>query len=359
MSEITAALPRPSNGGLAGWLRPYFHPWPHALLTVAITGSLLYLLARFYRWAVTDAVFGQASPETCRAAGGACWAFLHERYHIILFGSYPADQYWRPTLAVVLVLAILILSGFRRFWKPALALAWIAVMVISLILMGGGVLGLPSVSTSRWGGLPLTVGLSAFGIVLALPLSVFIVLGRRSKAAVIRRFCSLYVEIVRGLPLIAVLFIASTMLPFLLPGGNLIDNILRAQVALILFQAAYLAEAIRGGLEAVPRGQSEAGHSLGLSGGLISRLIVLPQAFRIALPAIINTFIESIKDTTLISIIGLIDVLGGARGAIADGAWLGFYREAYLVVGGAFFVFCFILSLHSRRLEREFSSEKH
>ncbi len=358
MSEITAALPRPSTGGIAGRMRLYFHPWPHALLTVAISGSLLYLLARFYRWAVTDAVFGQASPETCRAAAGACWAFLHERYHIILFGSYPADQYWRPTLAVVLVLAILILSGFRRFWKPALALAWIAVMVISLILMGGGVLGLPSISTSRWGGLPLTVGLSAFGIVLALPLSVFIVLGRRSKATVIRRFCSLYVEIVRGLPLIAVLFIASTMLPFLLPGGNLIDNILRAQVALVLFQAAYLAEAIRGGLEAVPRGQSEAGLSLGLSSGLISRLIVLPQAFRIALPAIINTFIESIKDTTLISIIGLIDVLGGARGAIADGAWLGFYREAYLVVGGAFFIFCFILSIHSRRLEREFSSEK-
>ena len=358
MSEPTVALSRPLNGGLAGRLRPYFHPWSHAVLTVIITGTLFYVLAGFYRWAVTDAVFGAASPDTCRAAAGACWAFLRERYHIILFGSYPIDQYWRPTLAVVLVLGILILSGFRRFWRPALALAWVGVMIASLVLMGGGILGLPSVSTSRWGGLPLTVGLSAFGIVLALPLSVLIVLGRRSKATVIRRFCELYVEIVRGLPLIAVLFIASTMLPFLLPGGNMIDNILRAQVALILFQAAYLAEAIRGGLEAVPRGQSEAGLSLGLSNGLISRLIVLPQAFRISLPAIINTFIESIKDTTLISIIGLIDVLGGARGAIADGAWLGFYREAYLVVGGAFFLFCFILSIHSRRLEREFSSEK-
>jgi general L-amino acid transport system permease protein len=335
MSEAAVTLSRPSEGGMATWLRPYFRPWPHALLTVVITSVLLWLLARFYQWAIADAVFGKASAEACHAAAGACWAFLTERYHIILFGSYPADQYWRPTLAVVLVVAILILSGFRRFWRPGLALAWIAVMIISLILMGGGIAGLPYVSTSRWGGLPLTVGLSAFGIVLALPLSVLIVLGRRSKAAVIRRFCEIYVEIVRGLPLIAVLFIASTMLPFLLPGGNMIDNILRAQVALILFQAAYLAEAIRGGLEAV-----------------------LPQAFRIALPAIINTFIESIKDTTLISIIGLIDVLGGARGAIADGAWLGFYREAYLVVGGAFFLFCFILSVHSRRLEREFSSER-
>ncbi|MEJ5081159.1 MULTISPECIES: amino acid ABC transporter permease [unclassified Ochrobactrum] len=358
MSEPSATLQRPSDGFVSGWLRPYFHPWPHALLTVVITGGLLYLFWHFYQWAVVNAVFGPASPDVCRAAAGACWAFLYERYHIILFGSYPIDQYWRPTLAVVLVLSILIISGFRRFWKPALALAWVAVMVISLILMRGGIFGLPAVSTSRWGGLPLTVGLSAFGIVLALPLSVLIVLGRQSKAAIVRRFCSLYVEIVRGLPLIAVLFIASTMLPFLLPGGNMVDNILRAQVALILFQAAYLAEAIRGGLEAVPRGQSEAGKSLGLSGGLISRLIVLPQAFRIALPAIINTFIESIKDTTLISIIGLIDVLGGARGAIADGAWLGFYREAYLVVGGAFFVFCFILSIHSRRLEREFALER-
>lgn len=357
MSDMASSLARPSRGGLAAWLRPYYKPWPHALLTVLITGSVIYACLGFYQWAVVDAVFGKASAEACHAAGGACWAFLAERYHIILFGSYPSDQYWRPSVAVALVLGILIASGFRRFWRPALAIAWVLVMIMSLVLMGGGIFGLSSVSTSRWGGLPLTVGLSSFGIVLALPLSVLIVLGRRSKAAAVRRFCEMYVEIVRGLPLIAVLFIASTMLPFLLPGGNLIDNILRAQVALILFQAAYLAEAIRAGLEAVPKGQGEAGQSLGLSGGMISRLIVLPQAFRIALPSIINTFIESIKDTTLISIIGLIDVLGGARGAIADGAWLGFYREAYLVVGGAFFLFCFILSIHSRRLEREFSTE--
>ncbi|MDK4734878.1 amino acid ABC transporter permease [Rhizobium sp. CNPSo 3490] len=357
MSDLSATHSCPSSGYLAN-LRPYFRPWPHAVLTAAITGSLVWSAVIFFNWAVRDAVFGQASPAICHAAGGACWAFLYERYQIILFGSYPSDQYWRPSLAVFLVLAVLIISGFRRFWRPSLVLVWIAVVVISLLLMRGGLFGLLPVSTSRWGGLPLTVGLSAFGIVLALPLSVGIVLGRRSKAAIIRRSCSIYVETVRGLPLIAVLFIGSTMLPFLLPGGNLIDNILRAQVALILFQAAYLAEAIRSGLDAVPRGQSEAGASLGLSPGLVMRLIVLPQAFRIALPAIINTFIESIKDTTLISIIGLIDVLGGARGAIADATWLGFYREAYLVVGVAFFLFCFILSVHSRRLEQEFSEER-
>lgn len=338
--------------------RPYFKPWPHAVVTVLGALLLGYVLLALLRWAVLDATFGTATPDECRAAGGACWAMLTERYHIILFGSYPAGEYWRPALAVALVLAVLIASGFRQLWKPALLFAWIAVMIVSLVLMAGGAFGLTPVSSSRWGGLPLTVGLSAFGIVLALPLSVLLALGRRSKSKVVKRFCDAYVEVVRGLPLLAVLFVASTMLPLLLPGGSMIDTILRAQIALILFQAAYLAEAIRSGLEAVPRGQTEAAQSLGLPDGLVSRLVVLPQAFRIALPAIINTFIESIKDTTLISVIGLIDVLGGARGAIADGTWMGFYREAYIAVGLAFFVFCYILSLHSRRLEQEFANER-
>lgn len=359
MSEIAiATVARRRRPTLKARLSPYFKPWPHAIITVLGVLLLGYALMGFLRWAVLDATFGTATPDECRAAGGACWAMLTERYHIILFGSYPAGEYWRPALAVVLVLAVLIASGFRQLWRPALVYAWIAVLVTSLILMAGGIFGLQPVSTSRWGGLPLTVGLSAFGIVLALPLSVLLALGRRSRSAPVKHFCDAYVEVVRGLPLLAVLFVASTMLPLLLPGGNMIDTILRAQIALIMFQAAYLAEAIRSGLEAVPRGQTEAAQSLGLHDGLVSRLIVLPQAFRIALPAIINTFIESIKDTTLISIIGLIDVLGGARGAIADGTWMGFYREAYLAVGFAFFVFCYILSLHSRRLEQEFSNER-
>jgi general L-amino acid transport system permease protein len=336
---------------------PYFRPWTHAVITVIAAVLIGYGLLNFFRWAVVDATFGVATPDQCRAAGGACWAMLTQRYRIILFGSYPAGQYWRPTLAVVLVLAVLIASGFRQFWRPWLLLAWIFALIASLVLMAGGIFGLEPVSTSRWGGLPLTVGLSAFGIVLALPLSVFLALGRRSKSAPVRSFCDAYVEVVRGLPLLAVLFVASTLLPLLLPGGAMIDTILRAQVALILFQAAYLAEAIRSGLEAVPKGQAEAAQTLGLPDRLVSRLIVLPQAFRIALPGIINTFIESIKDTTLISVVGLIDVLGGARGAIADGTWMGFYREAYLAVGVAFFLFCYILSLHSRRLEQEFSNE--
>lgn len=358
MSDIAVATVARDRLTFRSRLSPFFKPWPHAVVTVLGALLLGYVLLALLRWAVLDATFGTATPDECRAAGGACWAMLTERYHIILFGSYPAGEYWRPALAVALVLAVLIASGFRQLWKPALLFAWIAVMVVSLMLMAGGVLGLSPISTSRWGGLPLTVGLSAFGIVLALPLSVLLALGRRSKSKVVKRFCDAYVEVVRGLPLLAVLFVASTMLPLLLPGGNMIDTILRAQIALILFQAAYLAEAIRSGLEAVPRGQTEAAQSLGLPDGLVSRLVVLPQAFRIALPSIINTFIESIKDTTLISVIGLIDVLGGARGAIADGTWMGFYREAYIAVGLAFFVFCYILSLHSRRLEQEFANER-
>jgi general L-amino acid transport system permease protein len=358
MTDLAIAGIERTRPTLLSRLGPYYRPWPHAIITVLVLFLLGYATLRFFQWAVTDATFGMATPDECRAAGGACWAFLAQRYHVILFGSYPASEYWRPILAVILVVAVLIASGFRQLWKPSLLVAWLVVLVASLVLMAGGVLGLEPVPTSRWGGLPLTVGLSAFGIVLALPLSVALALGRRSASMPVKRFCDAYVEIVRGLPLLAVLFVASTMLPLLLPGGNMIDTLLRAQIALILFQAAYLAEAIRAGLEAVPRGQAEAAQSLGLPDRLVSRLVVLPQAFRIALPGIINTFIESIKDTTLISIIGLIDVLGGARGAIADGTWMGFYREAYLAVGLAFFVFCYILSVHSRRLEQEFANER-
>jgi len=357
MTDLSMPLTRRPEVGKIAALRLYVWPWPHAVLTVVIAALGLWAIALMFQWAVSDAVFGHATPQDCHAATGACWAFIAERYNIILFGGYPAESYARPTLAVLLVAVVLTMSGFRRFWHPWLAVAWILTLIVSLILMRGGIFGLSSVPTSRWGGLPLTVGLSAFSIVFALPLSVCLVLGRQARSSMIRHFCDSYVEIMRGLPLIAVLFVASTMLPFFLPGGNLIDNLIRAQVALILFQAAYLAEAIRAGLEAVPKGQSEAGASLGLSRGHISRLIVLPQAFRLSLPAIINTFIEAIKDTTLISIIGLVDVLGSSRGALADAAWIGFYREAYLAVGTAFFTLCFMLSLHSRRLEREFSKE--
>jgi len=339
-----------------GW-RAWLLPWPHAVITVLGLAGLVWTLTAAWRWAVQEATFGAATADQCRAAGGACWALLHARAHIILFGSYPSDEYWRPALAVGLMLAVLIASGFRAAWRPMLLIAWLIVALAVLILMAGGVLTLPPVPTSRWGGLPLTVGLSAFGIVLALPLSVLLALGRRAQTRVIRWFCNAYVEIMRGLPLLAVLFVAATMLPLLLPGGSFIDTLIRAQVALVLFQAAYLAEVLRAGIDAVPRGQTEAAQSLGLPSRRIARLVVLPQAFRLALPGVINTFIDAIKDTTLIGVIGLVDVLGGARGAIADGAWMGFYREAFIVVGAAFFVFCYILSLQSRRLEREFARE--
>lgn len=358
MSELAAPAAVREGSSFTKRIGPLFKPWPHALVTILGVMLIAYGGVEFIRWAIIDATFRIATPDDCRATGGACWSMLRARYNIILFGSYSPEEYWRPSVVIVIILALLVASGFRACWRPWLAFAWVGAMVASAVLMSGGIPGLPYVSTSKWGGLPLTVGLSAFGIILALPLSVLIALGRRSKVRIVKRFCDSYVEIVRGVPLLAVLFVASTMLPFFLPFGGNIDTVARAQIALVLFQAAYLAEAIRSGLDAVPHGQSEAAASLGLRYGLISRLIVLPQAFRIALPAIINTFIESIKDTTLISVIGLVDVLGGARGAIADGVWMGFYREAYLVVGAAFFAFCFILSLHSRRLEEEFALER-
>jgi general L-amino acid transport system permease protein len=239
----------------------------------------------------------------------------------------------------------------RIFWRWWLVFVWLAGLTVIGVLMWGGVFGLPYVENERWGGLILTLLLATFGIALAFPLSILLALGRRSDLPVIRALCVGYIELIRGVPLISVLFMASVMLPLFLPPGLTMDKLARAQIALVLFAAAYLAEVVRGGLQAIPRTQYEAAEAIGLGYWGQMRFVVLPQALRIAVPPLVNTFIGFFKDTSLVLIIGLFDLLSTIKVSLTDPAWAGFSVEAYLFAAAVYFVFCFAMSLYSRRLE--------
>jgi len=337
-----------------GWLRRnLFGSWSSALVTLAIVWGLGEVVPPLFRWLVTDSVLGPADPRTCLGAGGACWAFIHEKYRLILFGLYPYDQQWRPLLVILIIIALLAGSCDRRLWRRWLAPMWAAGMAAIGVLMWGGVFGLPKVETWRWGGLPLTLLLSVVGLAVAFPFAIALALGRRSTLPIIRALSVAYIELIRGVPLVSLLFMASVMLPLFLPTGVSIDKLLRAQIAMILFAAAYLAEVIRGGLQAIPRGQYEAAASLGLSYGQKVRLIILPQALTIVIPPIVNTFIAFFKDTSLVIIIGIYDLTTAAKAALDDAAWRGSYREAYLFIGVIYFGFSFFMSRYSQWLEKD------
>jgi len=280
------------------------------------------LVPPFIDWAFADAVWSAADSRVCRDARGqgACWAFIAARHRFILFGTYPYNQHWRPTLAIAVLIVLYAVSALRAMWRLRLALVWLAGLDVIGVLMWGGVFGLSYVENERWGGLMLTLLLSTFGIAFAFPLSILLALGRRSDMPVIRLACITYIELIRGVPLISLLFMASVMLPLFLPTGVSIDKLLRAQIAMIMFAAAYLAEVVRGGLQALPHGQDEAAQALGLSYWQRTLLVILPQALRIAIPPLVNTFIGFFKDTSLVVIIGLFDLLTTIKVSLAEPA---------------------------------------
>ncbi len=324
-------------------------------MSKVLTGVLALLiavaLAPLVQWALIDAVW-RPDAAACRAAHGACWGFIVEKHRFILFGTYPYDQQWRPAISTLVLLALCIVSALRAFWRPWLACVWVAGFAVIGVLMWGGVFGLSYVENERWGGLILTLLLSTVGLALAFPLSILLALGRRSTMPVIRALCVAYIELVRGVPLISLLFMASVMLPLFLPGGMTIDKLARAQIALVLFAAAYLAEVVRGGLQAIAKEQYEMADALGLSYWQKTLYVVLPQALRIAVPPLVNTFVGFFKDTSLVLIIGLFDLLSTIKVALTEPAWSGFGVEAYLFAALVYFIFCFAMSRYSRQFER-------
>ena len=364
-SSTTAALiaPRPAPSttrGLWHWVRTELLGSPlNSVITAVMVALLLWQLPDLVSWSVLHAVI-RPDADACQAArgSGACWGVVSEKYRLILFGRYPHAEQWRPLVATLGLLVLLAASCMRQCWHRGLIAAWVAGLLVFFGLMGGRLLGvslgLTHVPTDQWGGFPLTLMLSTLSIACAFPLAVLVALGRRSDWPIVRAVCITYIELVRGVPLISVLFMASFMFPLLLPPGTTPDVLLRVLAGITLFAAAYLAEIVRGGLQAIGRGQLEAAASLGLGYWATQRLVVLPQALAHVVPGIMNNFIAIFKDTSLVTIVSLYE-LSGAMGLAVNGDpnWRPFKLEAYLFITLIYFVCCFAMSRYSLWVERQ------
>ncbi|MGF1701536.1 amino acid ABC transporter permease [Photobacterium makurazakiensis] len=348
--------------GISAWLRSnLFSSALNTLITGIVVGISFIAMASLIQWALLDADWIGATRDDC-TRDGACWVFVQARFEQFLFGFYPADQLWRPIAFMVMIAATIIglVAGNISIKKKLLAFTLIGFPIISTVVLYGGVLGLPVVETHMWGGLLITLVIAITGIVVSLPVGVVLALGRRSNMPIVRSLSTVYIEFWRGVPLITVLFMASVMLPLFLAGGTEIDKLVRALIGVVLFNAAYMAEAIRGGLQSVPKGQYEAAEALGLSYWKSMRLVILPQALKVSIPSIVNTFIALLKDTSLVLIIGMFDVLGIAQSANSDPAWLGFSTESFVFAALIFWSMCFAMSRYSIHLEGKLSTEhKH
>jgi len=361
MSEQTTApsrsgeiLPPPIiKIGALRWIKEnLFNGWFNSLLTLITLYLLWVTVPPFIDWALIEANWWTGS-EACKGSEGACWSVITRNIRFILFGFYPYEDHWRPLLAMLLLFGLLYISQNRAYWKKPLLYAWVIGLILMGILMRGGLFGLQPVETTRWGGLPLTLLLSVFGLTAAYPLGVLLALGRQSDMTGVRTLSVVYIELIRGVPLISLLFMSSIIFPLFLPEGVTINKILRAQAAIILFTAAYIAEVVRGGLQGMSKGQYEAAQSLGLNYVLTMRLVILPQALKMVIPPTVSILISAFKDTSLVVIIALYDVLKTSKTILSDPEWMGFSPEVYIFVALLYFLGCFSMANFSRKLERE------
>ena len=356
------SLPPPANTvGFVGWVRSNLLSSPSNIAMTLVAVYLLYvILPPSIRWLFVDAVFSGASRDECRAiakaAGheiGACWAFIGHRFELFVYGFYPEAERWRVNLSFLLMLLAFypVLFDKAVFRKQLLWVSLAAPVVICWLLIGGA--GLKPVPTNLFGGFMLTLVIGITGIVFSLPIGIALALGRQSHMPALRIICVSFIEFIRGVPLITLLFVASTMLNYFLPPGTTFDLLLRVLIMVTLFASAYIAEVVRGGLQAIPKGQTEAADAMGLKYWQSMRLIILPQALKISIPGIVNTFIGLYKDTTLVIVIGLLDPLGVGRASLADTKWQGLSTEVYVFVAIFFFVSCISMARYSLYLERK------
>ncbi len=344
--------------GILGWVRNnLFSSLSNSTLTIVALYLLYLAIPPVVNWAIITADWIGSGREDC-TSGGACWVFIYARLNQFIYGFYPEAQQWRVNLAFALLLVLFVPLLIKNFpYKTWLGFLLLLVYpVVAFLLFYGGALGLPVVSTDQWGGLMLTLVISAVGMVASLPLGILLALGRRSQMPIVRAFSVAFIELWRGVPLITVLFMSSVMLPLFLPEGVTFDKLLRALIGITLFESAYMAEVVRGGLQAIPSGQYEAAKALGLNFWKSMSLIVLPQALKLVIPGIVNTLIALFKDTTLVIIIGLFDILGAVEAAIKDPSWLGYAVEGYVFAALIFWIFCYGMSRYSQALERKLST---
>lgn len=342
--------PPPVGAALPRLLRGLFGTPLNAALTLLLGWALLAILPGLWRWAVTDSLGAPATLEQCVRAGGACWSFIEDRWRLILFGTFPYAEQWRAGLALALFAALVVLTALRP--RPWVLACWALILPAIGALMWGGVAGLAEVPSRLWGGLPLTVMLASVGMAAGFVVAVLLALARTGDLPAFRWAAVIFIEFLRGVPLVALLFLAHLLFPLVLPPGIEIDKLLRAQIAFALFFAVYMAEAIRGGIQAIPAGQKDAARALGLGWWHTQALVVLPQALRLVIPSLVNIFIAAFKDTSLVVVIAMIDLLGAANAATAEARWWGLFLEAYVFVAAIYLVVCAAMSAYARRLER-------
>ncbi|TGP27202.1 MULTISPECIES: amino acid ABC transporter permease [unclassified Mesorhizobium] len=367
-TEMALAQPAPpTERGAYAWVRKNLvGSVGDAILTILGIAIVAWILPQVLNWAFINAQWTGPDRTVCTTASqggiqpdgwtGACWAFVNAKFGQFMFGTYPVEERWRPIVVAILFVALLAPMLIPRVPRKGLnaILLFLALPVVAFFLLTGGVFGLPAVETSRWGGLLVTLSLSFVGIAVSLPLGVVLALGRRSKMPIIKWLCVVFIETVRGIPLITVLFFASVMLPLFLPAGVTFDKFLRALIGVSLFAAAYMAEVVRGGLQAIPKGQYEGADSLGLGYWQKMGLIVLPQALKLVIPGIVNTFIGMFKDTSLVLIISMFDLLGVVKQNFADPNWATpqTAKSGLVFAAFVFWLFCFGMSRYSMYTER-------
>lgn len=358
----------PPPGSLIGplaWIRDNLFSSPANILLTVVAAFVAYIsIPSFLNFLIFDAVWTGADREACIAKNGvvpgACWAFVRERLNFFIYGFYPVDQRWRVDLFFVLgAIGVAWMLWLKAPRRDIGMIYFLIVLPISsyYILGGANWLGLQPVDTARWGGLMVTLVVAGVGIVASLPLGILLALGRRSKLPVIKFFSVLFIEFVRGVPLITVLFMANTMLPLFLPDNITVDKLLRALVGIGLFASAYMAEVVRAGLQALPKGQYEGAMAMGLGYWQMMRLIILPQALKVTIPNIVNTYIGLFKDTSLLLIVGIFDFLKAIETARIDPQWAAptTSTTGYAFAAIIYFLFCYGMASYARAMERRLS----
>ncbi|TAU83430.1 amino acid ABC transporter permease [Rhizobium leguminosarum] len=365
-SILAAEPPPPGERGAVAWIRRNLLATPKdVILTILALALIAWAVPHLVNWLFIQAVWSGPDRTFCATTiqggiqpdgwSGACWAFISAKYDQFIFGRYPLDERWRPAIVgilfILLLVPMLIPSAPRKGLNAILLFA--VLPVLAFWLLHGG-FGLEVVDTPLWGGLMVTLVLSFVGIAVSLPCGILLALGRRSKMPVIRMLCVTFIEVIRGVPLITVLFMASVMLPLFLPTGWNVDKLLRALIGVSIFTSAYMAEVIRGGLQAIPKGQFEGADSLGLGYWQKTRLIIMPQAIKLVIPSIVNTFIGTFKDTSLVTIIGMFDLLGIVKLNFSDANWASAVTPitGLIFAGFIFWLFCFGMSRYSGFMER-------
>ena len=361
----TAPRPAPSNTvGFVAWARAnLFATKLDTALTLLAFTLVVYVVEAIFGWAIIDASFTGDDRAAClKEVQGACWPFIEAKFGQFIYGRYPDAERWRVDLVFLsgligLIPMLMPNVGFKRANMIYLLGFY---PIFAFVMLNGGMLGLATVDTTDWGGLLVTLVVAITGIVASLPLGILLALGRRSDLPIVRALCIGFIEIFRGVPLITVLFMASVMLPLFLPDGVNFDKLVRCLIGVALFSSAYMAEVVRGGLQAIPKGQYEAAAALGLGYWKTTRLIILPQALKLVIPGIVNTFIGLFKDTTLVLIVGLFDLLGIVQLHFTDASWATpeTHITGYVFAGAVFWLFCFAMSRYSIFMENHLSTDR-